>query len=106
MMSHGVMNINSPWGMYNGNDDPTPIVKTPSTFNVFDPADYDYATHTVLQEHAVEKTTVLSLTGEYIIARNLSANLAADFIIVKNRHNVEGENASDFQLTLGIRYEI
>lgn len=106
MMSHGVMNINSPWGMYQGNDDPTPVVKTPSTFNVFDPADYDYATHTVLQEHAVEKTTVLSLTGEYTIAKGLSANLAADFIIVKNRNNVDGDNASDFQLTLGIRYEI
>ena len=106
MMNHGVMNINSPWGMYQGNDDPTPVVKTPSTFNVFDPADYDYATHTVLQEHAVEKTTVLSLTGEYTIAKGLSANLAADFIIVKNQHNIDGDNASDFQLTLGLKYEI
>lgn len=105
-MQHGIMDINSNWGMYQGNDDPTPIVKTPSTYNVFDPADYDYATHTLLQEHAVEKTTVLSLTGEYTIAKGLSANLAADFIIVKNQHNVEGENASDFQLTLGLRYEI
>ena len=104
-MKHGIMNVNSAWGMYNGNDDPTPVVKTPSTFNVFDPADYDYATHTVLQEHPVERTTVLSLTAQYTIAGGLSANLAADYLIVKNRHN-SASDANDLQITFGLRYEI
>ncbi|MBR5668636.1 MAG: hypothetical protein IKX15_03370 [Spirochaetales bacterium] len=106
LLSHGVMNINSAWGMYQGNDDPTPVVTTPSTYNVFDPADYNYATHTVIQEHPVEKTTVLSLTAEYIIANGLSANLAADFVFVKNQGNVADNNGNDIQLTLGLRYEI
>ena len=100
------MNINSAWGMYQGNDDPTPVVKTPSTYNVFDPDDYEYATHTIKKEHPVEKTTVLSLTAEYIITSGLSANLAADFIFVKNQGNVTDNNCNDIQLTLGLRYEI
>ena len=104
-MQHGVMDVNSPWGMYQGNDDPTPVVKTPSTFNVFDTDDYDYATHTVLLEHPVEKTTVLSLTAQYFITSSLSANLAADFVIVKNRHHTAVDE-NDIQITLGLRYEI
>ncbi len=104
-MQHGIMDINSNWGMYNGNDDPTPIVKTPSTYNVFDPADYDYATHTVLQEHPVEKSTVLSLTAQYFLTKALSANLAADFVFNKNKQHTTA-NEKDIQITLGIRYEI
>ena len=99
------MDVNSPWGMYQGNDDPTPVVKTPSTFNVFDTDDYDYATHTVQLEHPVEKTTVLSLTAQYFITSSLSANLAADFVIVKNRHHTAVDE-NDIQITLGLRYEI
>ena len=105
-MKHGVMDIDSNWGMYNGNDDPTPVVSTPSDFNAFDPADYDYGTHTVLQRHPAEQTIVLSLTGEYVAAEGLSLNLAADYLIVKNNGNVEGENYSDFQLTVGLKYSI
>ncbi len=104
-MQHGIMDINSNWGMYNGNDDPTPIVKTPSTYNVFDPGDYDYATHTVLQEHPVEKSTVLSLTAQYFLTKALSANLAADFVFNKNKQHTTA-NEKDIQITLGIRYEI
>ena len=112
-MQHGSMNINSKWGMYNGDADQTPVASTPSTYNVFDPADYTYGTKennyadgVVEHEHAVEKTTVLSLTAEYFITSGLSANLAADFVFVKNQGNVADNNCNDIQLTLGLRYEI
>ena len=105
-MKHGVMNIESNWGMYKGNDDPTEVVHTPSDFNAFDPADYDYSTHTVLQRHPAEQTIVLSLTGAYTVTKGLDLNLAADYLIVKNKGNDAAVNASDFQLTLGLKYSI
>ena len=105
-MKNGVMNIGSNWGMYQGNDDPTPVVSTPSDFNAFDPADYDYGTHTVLQRHPAQQTVVLSLTGEYIVTAGLGLNLAADYVIVRNKGNVEGADYSDLQLTIGLKYSI
>ena len=105
-MKHGSMSIDSPWGTYTGDDDPTPILSTPTTYNVFDENDYDYATHTVKTVHAVEQRIILSLTGEYQIIKGLRANLAADFLIIKNKNNVENADSTDIQLTVGIRYSI
>ena len=105
-MMHGTMDINSRWGMYQGNDDPTPVVSTPSEYNVFDPADYNYETHEILQKHPVETRIVLSFSGEYQVLDNLSASLAADFIIIRNKDNVADNNQNDVQITAGIRYSI
>ncbi len=73
------MNVSSKWGMYEGKYENAPDVKTPTTCNPFDSADYDPATGTVLREHAAEKSVIL----------------------VRNRDNVEERNTTGFQFTLG-----
>ena len=105
-MAHGSMNVSSKWGMYEGKYENAPDVKTPTTYDPFDTADYDPATGTVLQEHAVEKSVILSLTGEYSIMPNLSVYAAADCLIVKNKGNVDGVRATDFQFTFGVSYSL
>lgn len=115
-MLHGSMDVNSPWGWFKENEnhtDETPVPTTPTTYNVFDPADYSYGTEAnnysdgyVINEQAVEKSLVLSLSGEYYITKSLTATLAADYLIVANRFNVQNSNENDFQLTFGIKYEI
>ena len=49
---------------------------------------------------------MLSLTGAYTVTKGLDLNLAADYLIVKNKGNDAAVNASDFQLTLGLKYSI
>lgn len=105
-MRHGSMNINSRWGMYRDEYDNAPDVSTPTTFNPFDPDDYDPETGKPKQEHAVETSTVLSLSAEYNILSCLSAYTYADLLIVKNVNNVEGVNGTDFQLTFGVSYSL
>lgn len=105
-MRHGSMNINSRWGMYRKEYDDAPDIKTPTTFNPFDPNDYDPETGKTKQEHAVETSTVLSLSAEYNILSCLSAYTYADLLIVKNVNNVEGVNGTDFQLTFGVSYSL
>ncbi len=106
LMNHGSMNISSKWGMYQGKYENAPDVKTPTTYDPFDPADYDPDANKVLQEHAVEKSVVLSLTGEYDILSNLSVYGIADCLIVKNKGNVDGVNSTDFQFTFGVSYSL
>ena len=105
-MQHGSMNVNSRWGMYQGNYDNAPDVSTPTTFDPFNPDDYDPATDTVKQEHAVETSTILSLSAEYNILSCLSAYTNIDLLIVKNVNNVEGVNGTDVQVTLGASYSL
>ncbi len=111
-MVHGSMNVNSIWGWYHGNDDQTPIVTTPTTFNPFDANDYAYGTEPdysdghVIQEHAIEKSIILSLTGEYYIANGLTATAAADFLFVTDLKNIADNKQNDVQLTVGLKYEI
>ena len=111
-MVHGSMNVNSIWGWYHGNDDQTPIVTTPTTYNPFDANDYAYGTELdysdghVIQEHAVEKSFILSLTGEYYIAKGLTATAAADFLFVTDLKNIADNKQTDVQLTVGLKYEI
>ncbi len=105
-MKHGSMNISSRWGMYQGNYDNAPDVSTPTTFDPFDPADYDTTTGKVIQEHAVENSTILSLSAEYNILSCLSAYTMVDLLIVKNVNNVEGVNGTDLQVTLGVSYSL
>ena len=100
------MNVNSRWGMYQGNYDDAPDVSTPTTFDPFNPDDYDPATDTVKQEHAVETSTILSLSAEYNILSCLSAYTNIDLLIVKNVNNVEGVNGTDVQVTLGASYSL
>lgn len=105
-MEHGSMNASSPWSMYREQYDAAPDIKTPTTFNPFNTEDYDPKTNTIIKEHAVEKTVVLSFTGEYSILSNLSTYGVFDCLIMKNRNNVEGNNGVDFQFTLGISYTL
>lgn len=105
-MEHGSMNVNSYWGMYRKEYDDAPDIKTPTTFNPFDPDDYDPETGKPKQEHAVETSTVLSLSAEYNILSCLSAYTYADLLIIKNVNNVEGVNGTDFQLTFGVSYSL
>ena len=105
-MEHGSMNINSRWGMYRDEYDNAPDVSTPTTFNPFEPTDYDTTTDTIIQKHAVETSTILSLSAEYNILSCLSAYTYADLLIVKNVNNVEGVNGTDFQLTFGVSYSL
>ena len=106
LMKHGSMDINSKWHMYRSQYEDAPDVSTPTTFNPFDSADYNTSTDTVVQEHAVEQSIILSLTGEYKIVKGLSASAKADFLIVQNMDNVEGNNQTDVQITVGLKYEI
>ena len=105
-MEHGSMNVSSRWGMYQGKYENAPDVKTLTTFNPFDPADYDPETGKILQEHAIEKSVILSLTGEYDILSNLSVYAVADCLIVKNKGNADGVNSTDFQFTFGVGYSL
>ena len=105
-IEHGSMNVSSRWGMYQGEYENAPDVKTPTTYDPFDPEDYDAATGTVLREHSVEKSVVLSLTGEYSILSNLSVYGVADCLIVRNRDNVKDSDSTDFQFTFGVTYSL
>jgi len=105
-MVSGSMNVNSYWGRYRKEYDDAPDVKTPTTFNPFDSEDYDTTTNTVKKQHAVEKSIILSLTGEYNILRNLKVYGIVDCLIVTNQRNVEGANETDLQATIGISYSL
>ncbi len=110
-MRNGSMNANSYWGMYRNNDSlgnykEAPDVSTPTTFDPFDPADYDTTTGKVIQEHAVETSTILSLSAEYNLLSCLSAYTNIDLLIVKNVNNVEGVNGTDVQVTVGASYSL
>ena len=105
-MKHGSMNVTSRWGMYQGNYENAPDVSTPTTFDPFNPDDYDPATNTIKQTHAVETSTILSLSAEYNILSCLSAYTTVDLLIVKNVNNVEGVNGTDLQVTLGASYSL
>lgn len=105
-MVSGSMNVNSYWGMYRKAWDDAPDVKTPTTFNPFDSEDYDTTTNKVIQRHAVEKSIILSLTGEYNILRSLKVYGIVDCLIVTNQRNVEGANETDLQATIGISYSL
>lgn len=105
LMYHGSMNVNSVWGNYNGDYDNAPDIKTPSKFNPFNTDDYDVTTNTVKVYHPVERSIILSLTGEYYILPSLSIYGAVDSLIVKNKGNKAG-NATDFQFTFGVSYSL
>ncbi len=105
-MKHGSMNADSYWGMYRKEYDNAPDVSTPTTFNPFDPEDYDTTTNKVLQKHAVETSTILSLNAEYNIISCLSVYTYADLLIVKNVNNGEGVNGTDLQVTFGVSYSL
>ncbi len=105
-MIHGSMNVNSYWGMYRAEYDNAHDVSTPTTFNPFEPTDYDTTTDTPIQEHAVETSTILSLSAEYNILSCLSVYTYTDLLIVKNVNNVDGVNGTDLQLTLGVSYTL
>ncbi len=105
-MEHGSMNADSYWGMYRAEYDDAPDIKTPTTYNPFDPDDYDPATGTVKSVKAVEKSVVLSLSGEYSIRSNLSVYAIADCVIVRNKNNVKDRNSTDFQFTFGVGYSL
>ncbi len=105
-MKHGSMNVNSYWGMYRKEYDDAPDVSTPTKFDPFDPKDYDTTTKKVIQKHAVETSTILSLSAEYNILSCLSVYTYTDLLIVKNVNNVDGVNGTDLQVTLGVSYTL
>lgn len=105
-MVHGSMNADSYWGRYNGNDDKTPDVSTPTEFNPFDPDDYDRSTNTIKQKHAIERTMVISFNGEYTILDNLKAYGNIDLLFVTGQRNIKNANANDVQITLGASYSL
>ncbi len=70
--------------MYERKYENAPDVKTPTTCNPFDSADYDPATGTVLREHAAEKSVIL----------------------VRNRDNAEERNTTGFQFTFDVGWTI
>lgn len=105
-MKHGSMNVNSYWGMYRKEYDDAPDVSTPTTFDPFDPKDYDTTTGKVIQKHAVETSTILSLSAKYNILSCFSVYTYTDLLIVKNVNNVEGVNGTDLQVTLGVSYTL
>ncbi len=92
--------------MYRAEYDNAHDVSTPTTFNPFEPTDYDATTDTVIQKHAVETSTILSLSAEYNILSCLSVYTYTDLLIVKNVNNVEGVNGTDLQVTLGVSYTL
>ncbi len=105
-MMHGSMSSTSRWGQYEGSYSNAPDVTTPTTFNPFDPEDYDVATDTILRTHGVEKSTILSLSGEYNILQSLAVYGVVDWLFVDNVANTKGKNLKDFQVTLGVSYSL
>ncbi len=105
-IEHGSMNAESYWGMYRAGYENAPDVKTPTTYNPFDPDDYDVSTGTIKSEKKVEKSLILSLSGEYSIKSNLTLYAAADCVIVRNKDNVKDRNTTDFQFTFGVGYTL
>ncbi len=105
MMRHGSMDVDSNWNQYTGTYENAPDVSTPTTFNPFDTSDYNPSTGEK-SEHAIETSIILSLTGEYKILKGLSASAKADFLIVQNMDNVDGNDQTDVQITVGLKYEI
>ncbi len=105
-MVSGSMNVNSYCGEYRKTYDDAPDVKTPTEFNPFDTNDYDAATDTVKTKHAVEKSIILSLTGQYNILKNLKVYGIVDCLIVINQRNVADANETDLQATIGISYSL
>ncbi len=105
-IEHGSMNADSCWGMYRDMYENAPDVKTPTTFNPFDPDDYDAATGTVKSDKEVEKSIILSLGGEYDIRSNLRVYATADCVIVRNKDNVKGRKTTDFQISFGVGYTL
>lgn len=67
---------------------------------------YDVSTGTIKSGKKVEKSLILSLSGEYNIKRNLTLYVAADCVIVRNKDNVKDRNTTDFQFTFGIGYTL
>lgn len=105
-MVSGSMNVNSYWGEYRKTYEDAPDVKTPTEFNPFDTTDYDATKDEVKQYHAVEKSIILSLTGQYNILKNLKVYGIVDCLIVINQRNVADANETDLQATIGISYSL
>ncbi len=47
----------------------------------------------------------IGLNAKYDVLNNLSFNIAVDFVKMNNIFNIKGQNASDFQLILGVTYK-
>lgn len=47
----------------------------------------------------------IGLNASYSVLDNLSVSLALDFVRMNNIYNVKGQNASDFQVILGVSYK-
>lgn len=104
-MLHGSMNAESNWGNYTGEYVNAPDIKTPTTFNPFNGDDYDSTTDTIKMTHPVEKSLILSITGEYNIFESLSVYGIADCLLVNNINNSNVDSA-DFQFTFGLSYAL
>lgn len=94
------------WHQYNDEYNDAPDLETPTTFNPFDPDDYDATTNTVKREHGVEKSFIITLGGEYNILPSLSVYAVADFLFVQNVNHTSGNSGNDLQLSFGISYSL
>lgn len=100
----GVIRIDSLWGMYcvgvyggPSTFDENTAPSTPATSNPFDSSETGVA----------EKALAASLTATWKTpSAGLSINGSFDFVSVKNKGNVEGNDASDIQISLGVSYSI
>lgn len=105
LMYHGSMNAESNWGNYAGEYVNAPDIKTPTTFNPFNPDDYDASSNKVLTSHPVERSLIFSLTGEYYITPSFSIYGVVDTLLVKNKGN-KSVDSTDFQFTFGLSYSL
>ncbi len=57
------------------------------------------------KRNSIWYTYDIGLSVKYVMLNNLSFNAAIDFVNMNNIFNIKGQNASDFQLVLGVTYK-
>jgi hypothetical protein len=100
-MLHGTHDMFTAWAVEGGSNGVTPGISTPTsqheTTNYNDP-------NAQSERNAVSRTVVLGLHGAYIFNRNFNAFAQLDYTNIRNQGNIRGQDANDFQLTIGASY--
>ena len=61
-------------------------------------------TRDVSSRNSISYTYDIGLSASYELLDNLTLDLTLDYVAARNIYNVKGQNASDFQVILGVSY--
>lgn len=101
-MGHGTFDMFTIYSQVGGGKQP--IVTTPT--DTGNDALGNYADANYKDRNAVSHTLIAGLHGSYQITDSLKTFGQLDYITIKNYQNIDGQKASDMQLTLGLSYTI